>query len=297
MCLLTIAAYAGSLHGWFVYEDAMVREPSLRKLAEWSWRMTERVSDTPFAHRVVSLAWHTVNGVLVWLLARRVLGIVGALMAAGLFLLHPMQTETVAYLGSRPELALVTCVLLACLASSAGQVWMAGVFACLALVSKEMGVMAFALVPLWAWLTRHTWTPGMPEAWLTVSAVVGAVFLSEADRFLVLMPWAYYGSQVAELGRLLWLVPESLWNPTVLTIDHDWRWVTRPIAFAALVAAPCLLEIGWKYSRMALFALAWTLVALLPRLVLTLPDGIHERHLYLPMVGLSLALGSLWDSQ
>ena len=31
--------------------------------------------------------------------------------------------------------------------------------------------------------------------------------------------------------------------------------------------------------------------------VLTLPDGIHERHLYLPMVGLSLALGSLWDSQ
>lgn len=293
---MTIAAYGGSFDGWFVYEDAT--GPAGMRLVRWlsqaTFIATESVSSTPRAARIVSLGWHLLNGLLLWVLVRPVIGLSATVLAVGLFLLHPIQTESVAYLASRPELVLASCVLLACLASSGGRVWLAGILAGLAIFAKEMGVMAWALVPLWAWFTRQRWRPGTPDLWAASSLLMATVFvLSVAGAGLgQALPWAYYGGQLVALGRLLWLLPDALWSPLTLTIDHDWGWITPSLAAVALLAVPCLLWWTWRVSRLWTFALAWTLLAVLPRLLMPMPDGIHERHLYTPTIALSLAIGA-----
>ena len=66
----------------------------------------------PYAYHMVNVVLHSFNTMLAWLVVRRLLGRVGesgtrrellAGFAAGLFLLHPVQTESVAYVTSRSE--------------------------------------------------------------------------------------------------------------------------------------------------------------------------------------------------
>lgn len=295
VCLLTALAYASSLHGFYVYEDAIMPAPdSLRRiLVRWSheatWALFGREPDPA---RVVNLCWHLLNGGLVFLLARRLALTAGAVFAAGLFLLHPIQTESVAYIAARSELVTGMWVLLACLASSSGRLWLAALCAGLAITGKEVGVTAWLLVPCWAVWSRQAWSDTSRELWTAATVLMLTLFLVTVPVPVGSVFWSFYGAQVAALGRLLWLLPESLWNLSALTLDHDWTWITRPMAGMALIALPWTLFASWRASRTAGLALTWCLLALAPRLLLPLPDGLHERHLYTSMIGLSLALGA-----
>ena len=297
MCLLTIAAYGASLSGWFLYEDTILpaRTDLVRGLVRWSHDVTRALwGDGPRPARVVNLFWHLLNGALLWLLARHVVTTAAALFAAGLFLLHPVQTESVAYLASRPELIAAFWLLLACLAASRGWLWVAAVCAALTLTGKEMGVMAWLLVPLWAWVSGKTWTAEARELWATAAIAMLALFaVAVVERgFWALMQWTFYGAQLAALWRLLLLMPEALVHPSALTIDHDWSWMTKPIALAALVFTAALIERAIRHSRLMAFALLWTLVALAPRLLVPMPDGIHERQTYSAFIGLWIVIGA-----
>ena len=302
MCLLTIAAYASSLTGWFVYEDSVIPDQPwiVRGMVRWSHEATRWLAgDGPWPGRILNLAWHVLNGLLLWLVVRPVVTTAAALFAVGLFVLHPLQTESVAYLASRPELIAAMWLLLACLASSRGHLWWAGICAALTLTGKEMGVMAWLLVPLWAWASGQTWPRAARWLWAVATVVMLGLFTravlgyatNDGAAFGQVMPWSFYGVQLAALWRLLALLPEALVHPSALTIDHDWSWITAPIALAALIGTAALVERGWRSSRLTLFALLWTLVALAPRLIVPMPDGLHERHLYSAMPALSLALG------
>ncbi|MHC4924769.1 MAG: glycosyltransferase family 39 protein, partial [Planctomycetota bacterium] len=62
-------------------------------------------AESPGAYHLHSLAWHCLNVLLVWLLARRLgLGPTGAAAGALLFGLHPAVTESVAWVASRKDL-------------------------------------------------------------------------------------------------------------------------------------------------------------------------------------------------
>jgi hypothetical protein len=107
--LLTLAVYASSLSGWYVYEDVPQGDfsawpglwASLLGLFSTpvgfvqiqSVQLTGVLSGfDPWWARVVSLGWHLGNGLLLWRVARRVLAPWGAVLAAAVFWLHPLQT-------------------------------------------------------------------------------------------------------------------------------------------------------------------------------------------------------------
>ena len=106
------------------------------------------------------------------------------------------------------------------------------------------------------------------------------------------MSVGFTAAMLTVTGRLLLLVPEALVHPSALTIDHDWAWITPTVAWSgAAVWGLVACVSAWRCPMVAL-AVAWTLIALLPRLLLPMPDGIHERHLYLPLLGAWVACGA-----
>lgn len=272
----------------------------VRGMVRWSHEATSWLAgDGPLPGRLLNLGWHVLNGLLLWLLVRPVVTAGAALFAVGLFLLHPLQTESVTYLASRPELIAAMWLLLACLAASRGWLWIAAICAGLTLTGKEMGVMAWLLVPLWAWASGQTWSRRARVLWACGAAGMLGLFAwavvtypTNGEPLWAVMPWTFYGAQLAALWRLVLLIPEALVNPTALTIDHDWSWMTTPIALSALIGTAALIERTLRHSRLWAFALIGTLIVMLPRLVIPMPDGLHERHLYSAMFALSLACGA-----
>src|SRR5207237_845060 len=103
-------------HGPFVFDDSYlpnIDDPlsvwihggrKLLMLTYW-WNASQSGGDT-FQWHVLNVLIHVINAGLVYLIIRRVGAGVSRLLAgfaAGLFLLHPIQTEAVAYLSGRSE--------------------------------------------------------------------------------------------------------------------------------------------------------------------------------------------------
>ncbi len=116
------------------------------------WGDHQVFGESPSGWHWTNLTLHLVNGVLVALLATA-LGISGW-FAAGLFLLHPIQVEAVAYVNGRAEL-LVTCgILFALWAVTWKTRRLLGVLlgALIAATSKESAVVLAGLLPLVWWI-------------------------------------------------------------------------------------------------------------------------------------------------
>lgn len=309
---MTLAVYARSLSGGYVYEDLLFPDQVFRPwtgvagLATAVWEFPARSSDhviTALTHRwigegapiarAVGLAWHLLNGLLLYAVARTRLSTAAAVIAVGVFWLHPLQAESVAYVAARPELAAVTWLLLALLASSHRWRGAAWICAALAVTGKELGVMTWALVPLWAWWTGQAWSRRARIAWGAGAALFAVLFVASLGRFTWTLQAPVVWAQIAELGRLLLLLPEALVHPQALTLDHDWTWIHWPAAFltvwtlmVALLVAGCLRWPLWG------LAVLWTIIAVLPRLLLPMPDGLHERHLASSLIAWSLTIGA-----
>ena len=122
-----LAAYGPALRGPFLFDDAYLpmslpeyaRAPlrawvaGVRPLLMLSFWANYRLFDAePLSYHLFNVLCHFANGVLVFLVARRLLARAGesgfsraalAAFAGALFLLHPVQTESVAYVASRSE--------------------------------------------------------------------------------------------------------------------------------------------------------------------------------------------------
>ena len=308
--MLTAALYAPVFGYGFIYED---RNDVARSLAapNWSQALTDAmerparsltglsfaVNQTlfgamnPLGFHLGSLVLHLVNGLLVYALALPVMGAWAAVFALGVFLLHPMQVEAVAYVSARADLVSTTGVLLALLAASRG--WrVAAVLACaLAVAGKESAVVAWALVPLWAAWTR---APFPLKRWCAVGGVLGgiayAAILRDITEFSIQPSMALAGEQLAVIFRLLALVAV----PWGFTIDHDWAsiaWFSPGALVGALGLTFWAVTEGWAHRHWLALAWLWTLIALSPRLVVPLYEGLHEHHVYPVLFGWCLCAG------
>jgi hypothetical protein len=285
LVLLTCLAYLPSLAGAFVYEDAQflagVQQPFYwgqlwgpRALTLAAFRLN---GTDPFWWHIGNLSVHLLNGLLLWLIARRWFVESTALLLVGIFWLHPMQTESVAYLSGRGELLCATGLLLTLWSESAWLIVLGGL---LALGTKE----ASAIGPLCliAWQKR---------AWLPVA--VWSVIARLFARALPPMPVAdlhWMAAQVALAGtysaRWLWPASQSVQAPLV-----------QPWAGAAFVFVTGGL-IWFTRSRTAGL---WLLLALLPRIVLAQPrpvqpEPLHEHHFYIALIGVLLGLAAAWPA-
>ena len=113
-------AYAPALRGPFLLDDLYqpFTHPGLIPAGITWWLIRQRPvqmlsfginywlsGEDPFSYHVVNLLLHLVNGLLVYRIARLLAALKGGRVpfafAAALFLLHPVQTESVSYISGR----------------------------------------------------------------------------------------------------------------------------------------------------------------------------------------------------
>ncbi len=258
-----VAVYAPALEGPFVYDDRIevVGNPTVRVLSEpaavlgynlgrplltLTWALNWEFGELePRGYHLVNLALHLTATYLAWRLFRRLLGDdARALLGAALWGLHPMCTESVAYVAGRSDLLCGVGWLLALVGwtGSGTMTTVAGLL--VALGAKEVGLV-LPLVLLAADAVRGVRRDRrvlVGSVVLAFAAVVvrvawGGLPPPETDRGLGLHvlsqgeAWARY--------LQLWLVP---WRQSVL---HD------------LVPDAVLGALGWACVGAVGIALAW----------------------------------------
>jgi protein O-mannosyl-transferase len=284
---------------------------------------------------VHNLLLHLINAILLLFIARSLLaGRFSALVAAGIFLLHPIQSEPVAWVKCRDDLlsnlfalaflllwvkwiranarvgawkdfCLASVYMLACLAKEQAVILPLLAFALDAIVPREKpdrserGMRGLA-----AWMRRF---PGSAHprtyallgltgiaflAWRT--AVLKGVAQSaypggSAYHTLLTMPGA-----IASYFRLLaFPLHQSADYSGMRTITswHDTRFLACSALILLLLASAIAVR---KRFPLETFGAAWIAISLLPVLnIIPMMQFMAERFLYLPMVGFSLACGSL----
>jgi tetratricopeptide (TPR) repeat protein len=334
--LAAIWAYAPALNGAFLFDDtalpfalpsvsapfrAWVR--GVRPVLMASYWMNARLSgNDPFSYHVVNLTVHLAAAALMFLIVRRLLEwsqapaprrTLLAGFAGGLFLLHPIQTEAVAYLAGRSEALSVTLMLAAYAVflyrpkAAIGWGTMLLVLALfgLAVLSKEHTVVLLALLLL----TDFWWNPGFSfrgarANWRLYAPLMlgaaGAVTLfwklilysPSAGFNLRGVSWYQY---LFTQGRALFVYPLEFLLPARLTADWDFplsHSVFEHGAILGLVALVALAGAAWHYRRrfpLACFGFFTYLVLMSPTSsILPIADPMAERRLYLGMLGLLL---------
>lgn len=295
----------------------------------------------PWNYHVTSLVIHLGVVILAWAFSRRVLHRAGvvradaiAVFVAGVFALHPVHAEVVAYVAQRSE-ALAAGLTLAALLfvleaedRGLGLRALPWLLAGLASFAVALGAKATAVTMPAAWLLIVLAIPmgeeGSRTAWvrravaLVPFLVVELLFVSRT--FTAISGKQDVGFSVPQLGPIEYLatqlqvVPTYLrllaW-PSGLRIDWDFQ-ASRSLAAPGAVAGGLLLvalltgavaaTLRWRRDegaasqRVAAFGVLWFFLHLsVTSSVVPLRDLLAEHRLYLPSLGLLLALGVALD--
>ncbi len=261
-------------------------------------------------YHLTNLGLHATATLLVWAIARRVLGEgLGAWVTAALFAIHPCHVQAVAWISGRTDVLAAVLYMAAFLLflesrkrpRAAPFVGLSLFVFLLALLAKEMAI-TFPVVllghnllrPGRESLARRLTVPALASvvagAYLAVRAMALGGFhtpptpfayhLGDPDffRHLVTAPLVY-------LGALTLFVPAD----PMVTVPF---WKVHPILFAlfAVVVIGALVELLRRTpNRNTLaWAVGWVGVTLLPVALLT----VGEHFLYLPSLGYCLLVGS-----
>lgn len=339
LAIAGIAAFGNSLDGRFVFDDVpwIVENEGLRQL----WPPGPAMGDTrrpllfyslalnraaggldPTYYHVVNVVIHVLAAAVLYGLVHRTLVSAGvgrfgaspkliALATALIWLVHPLQTQSVTYIIQRGESAAGLCYLLTLYAARRAMdgrnVWRWSIASASAFAAgvgfKEVAATAPAAVLLYdaalvsgglrAALQRHVrlhallWGPAcVVGAWWLLTRPDGLQLL-QGD--VSLDPWAY---ALTQPGVVLHYLRLALW-PQPLAIDHGW-----PLVDGLAMALPALLVVavgvgvtGWGMWRRAPWAAApaLALLVLLPTSsVVPLRDVLVEHRMYLPLASVVL---------
>jgi tetratricopeptide (TPR) repeat protein len=332
-----LAAYGSALRGPFVFDDAYLpmslpeyaRAPwrawvaGVRPLLMFSFWANYRLFDTePLSYHLFNVLCHFANGVLVFLVARRLLARAGesgfsrgalAAFAGALFLLHPVQTESVAYVASRSE---VLSGLLFCAAfvvflyrRSDAISWPAAA-AVLLLFGAAVSVKEHtAVLPALLLLTDYYWNPGFTFQGIRRNWRLYALFVAGGALAARMILRLLAGADTAGFAlkdftwiqyfytqcRVVWVYIRLFFLPYGQTVDYDFA-ISRTvldhgalwglIGLAALAGAAVFFR--RRYPLASYGYLVFLLLLAPTSSVLPIADPIAERRLYLPILGLLL---------
>ncbi len=338
---LALAAYANTLGAsfhfddWSLFGDPYVAGPGLglelfrlgqtRPLTYWTFHLNFLVGGgDPWGYHLVNVLLHAVNAVLVLWIATRRLPPPAALLAGGLFAVHPLQTEAVAYVFARASLLATLFALLAFMQFLRGRYgWSVAAFAA-SLVAKEetVALPAFLLAYDYLFGAQRNWREVGRRVWY-YAALGGCAALAAARLFYVLHtipdPGVGFGvkgvtvlSYALTQARVIWRYLRLVVLPVGQNLDYDLlasRSLLDPpttlvavVALAALVAALGVLchrarsagPSGPAEAREWAFWTLGFLVLLAPSSsVVAQSDLIFEHRTYFPMLSLVIALGLL----
>ncbi len=335
-----VIVYARTLHGPFVFDDIylpMFQPPrsmkvwlmGVRPMLMLSYWLNFQISDLdPFPYHLWNLLLHLANSWLVYLIVRRLLdwsrrGEEGtewkrqmlSLFAGAVFLLHPLQTESVAYIAGRSETLSVFFAWAAYalflyrrdLRVTAGVAAAVVALFGLAVMSKEHAVALAALLLL----TDYYWNPGfnfdgMKRNWklyapLAVAAAIGSVLIfrvlakatTAGFHMDQITPARYFFTQC----RAIWTYVRMFVVPVGQNVDHRFALSYSVLdhgAIFGLAALVALVVAAWIWRKrfpLASFGAFTFLVLLAPTSsFVPIRDLLVERRVYLPMLGLLLVM-------
>ncbi len=338
--LAVIWAYGPAMHGPFLFDDnslpftylstssPLVWLNRIRTALMLTYWANVRISGTDtFSYHVVNVLIHCIASGLMYFVVRRVLewGGVEARMrtplagfCAALFLLHPTQTEAVAYVSGRSE-ALSSLFFFAAFAvflyrGNSSVTWKTTatviVLFLAALASKEQTIALPALLLL----TDYWWNPGFSfkgirENWklygtLAVGAVAGLIrfaplILNASTAGFGMKDLTWYQYLFTEF-RAIFVYIREFFLPFGLNADWDFPFSHTLLdrgAWAGLVVLIALVAAAWHYRRqfpLASYGFFAFLVLMAPTSsILPIRDPIAERRLYFAMFGLLLVAADL----
>jgi tetratricopeptide (TPR) repeat protein len=339
--LAVVWAYAPAAYGPFLFDDNglvysvptfsrqfVVWIHELRPVLMASYWINAQLSGTdPHSYHVLNVIVHLAAGVLIFLIVRRLLEWSGSAtntrtllsgFAAAVFLLHPVQSEAVAYVAGRSE-ALSDALMLAAYAiflyrRSTAISWLVTAFITLMFVAALLAKEQTIALPALLLLTDIWWNPGFSlqgvrRNWRLYGVIaLGAGYglyrfwpnitaATTAGFGLKDLPWyQYLFTQFRALFVYIW----QFLFPVNLTADWDFP-ISRNIvdhgAIAGLLALLVLAGAAWRYRRqyrLASFGFFVYLLVMAPTSsILPIRDPVAERRLYAAMLGLLLIVVDL----
>jgi len=338
---MVLWAYGPAFHGPFLFDDTTLPfalpgfgDPLIdwirgdRPVLMFTYWLNARISGgDPYSYHVFNVAIHCVTSALVFAIVRRFLEWSGveaqrrdllAAFAGLLFLLHPTQSEAVAYLAGRSE-ALSVMLAFAALAvfiyrRETRVDWRTAlavlVLFAAALLTKQQTIALPALLLL----TDFWWNPGFSfkgirgnwklYAPLALGAAACIAFFwrlmtTATTAGFGLKDLAWYQYFFTEC-RALFVYMREFVLPYGLTADWDFP-ISKTIldrgAVFGLAALLALAAAAWHYRRsypLAAFGFFTFLVTMAPTSsILPIRDPMAERRLYFGILGLILAAAGL----
>jgi len=339
VCLLVLIAYWNSLEGSFHFDDwSLVSDPDVagpgvgwrlfrlgltRPLTYWSFHLNFLAGGgqtNTIGFHLVSIALHAANSVLLLWIARRHVAAPAALLAAGLFAVHPLETEAVSYIFARSSLLATFFALLAFALFLRGRRgWSAAAFG-FSLLAKEEG----AALPVFLLLYDFLFVSGRrgrqlaPRKWY-YAGLLGLAALAAARLFYVLKTaWEPgVGFEVRGVPPLVYALtqPRVIWRylrlivlPLGQNLDYDLPlsrslWTPATTLPALLGLAALLGWLAWKViagraaaetsARWPFWMLGYFILLAPSSSIVAQSDVIYEHRTYLPMTAMAVALGSL----
>jgi hypothetical protein len=342
--LLALLAFSSAITGAIILDDfrlpfADPRAPrmpasfwigSVRPVLMASYWLNLKLSGlNTFSYHALNILFHALTASFVWLCARKLLEMakvdpgkrpVLASLAAGIFLLHPLQTESVDYIAGRSEVLAglfffaAFALFLYTLRDRFG-FWRVGAILALiagSFLSKENGVVVVALILF----TDVFWHEGNVMKELRRAAkfyvpllVLGA--LGAAFVLRVLLTARTAGFQIAglkwyEYFFTQWRVIWQYLSLFTLPVGQSGDWMFRR-SHSVLDNGALLYGIGLlaaivvairirKWAPLAAYGFLVFLLLLAPTSsVLPIQDVMAERRMYVPIFGLALLTAAVFD--
>ena len=283
--MLVAASYLPALWGEFIWDDSLLTK--LKAVSSWDgiWRLwfdpaaAYLQRDTveghywpllyttfwlehklwgfhPLGYHIVNLLLHFANTALLWRLLLR-LGVPGAWFAAAVFAVHPLHTESVAWIISRKDLLSALFYLSAFfmwvrfVESSRTRSYVAALslFAA-ALLCKSVAITLPAALLIWQWWKEGRVTAGYflrTAPFFLVGLVVGGfdIWFYKAHTALSFDYSIYERALIA--SRALWFYAEKLLWPMDLAVIYP-RWeidVADPLGWGYFAAAAAVAATLW----------------------------------------------------
>jgi tetratricopeptide (TPR) repeat protein len=338
--LALFAAYSPVMHAPFVFDDTkQIFALSSGSESFWVWTHTlvrpllmatywfnaQMSREDTFTYHALNLLIHAMCAGMVWMILRRLAESGGidarkrellAGFGAVLFLLHPAQTESVAYIAGRSESlsGMFSAAALAAFlyrrenAISWPRTALVVLLAMAAAMSKEQAVVLFAVFLL----TDFWWNPGFSLKGVMgnwklyvpmLAGALGAVALlykmilgigTGGSAGFALKEFTWYQYLFTQF-RGIWVYIGNFLFPANLNLDWDFP-ISRSLsdggAIFGLIGLAGLAVAAWVLRRrfpLAGYGYFLFLLLLAPTSsILPIKDAVADRRLYLPMVGLLL---------
>ena len=351
--IVGITAYLNSFDGVFLYDDtkSIVENPHIRSLWPLSEAMSFPLAESgatvagrpilslsfavnyalfgpePWGYHLVNLAIHIFAGLLLFGIVRRTLSLKQfqqrygqqaiwlAVAVALLWLVHPVQSESVTYIVQRAEsmMGMFFLLMLYCAVrgfqSNRCLLWYsASVLSCaLGMGTKEVMVAAPVIVLLYDYVfisgslkksVRRRWVlyGALAASWSILIIQILVTSETIGEDLQLRSPLGY---ALTQLGVILYYLKLSAW-PSKLVMDYDWPMAktAAEIILPSLVILSMVALTGWGlfHRRWFGFVCAWFFFILAPSSsFIPTMQNLHVHRIYLPLAAVIVLVVVGWE--